>query len=233
MFGWDDPIGRTLYWSQGSLDPSLRNVRIVGVVNDFYDRSLRRGIRPFMFRVYRPWCSFIFIKVDKNRIPEALDRIQSSFKKFAPAHVFNFEFLDEAFNRLYVSESQQGRLFNTFALTSVIISGLGLFGLASFTAQRKTKEIGVRKVLGASVSSLVALMTKEYLAWIAAANLIAWPLGYYFMRQWLDRFAQRIPLNALYFPVASAAMLLVVLAAVGAQTLRAARANPADSLRCE
>jgi len=233
MFGWDDPIGHILYWSQGAIDPSLRNVRIVGVVKDFYDRSLRAGIRPFMFRIYRPWLQYVFIKVDKNQIPEALGRVRAAFEKFAPDYPYSFEFLDEAFNRDYSVETQQGRLFNTFGMLSAFVAALGLFGLAAFTAERKTKEIGIRKVLGASASSLVAMMTKEYLVWVALANMIAWPAGYYFMTKWLNGFASRIRLEVPFFLAASAAMLVVVLAAVGTRTLRAARANPVDSLRYE
>jgi putative ABC transport system permease protein len=233
MFGWDDPIGHTITWSQGAIDPSLRNVRIVGVVKDFYDRSLRAAIRPFMFRIYRPWCSYIFVQVDENRIPAALAAIKKVFETFAPDYPFHYEFLDEAFDRQYAQETQQGRLFTAFGLLSIFVAVLGLIGLAAFTAERRTKEIGIRKVLGASVSGLVAMMTKEYLVWVAAANLIAWPVGYFFMARWLDGFANRIPLGAGPLLEGSAVMLVVVLAAVSGQTFRAARANPVDSLRYE
>ena len=233
MFGWDDPVGRTIVWSQDSIDPSRRNVRIVGVVKDFYDRSLRSGIRPFMFRVWRPWSSYIFVKIDKDRVPEALAGIKETFGRFAPDYAFRYEFLDAAFDRQYAVEAQQGRLFNAFGALSILVAVLGLLGLAAYTAERRTKEIGIRKVLGASVPSLVAMMTREYLVWIAAANLIAWPVAYYLMSKWLGGFVQRIPLSALFFLAASAALLVTVLAAVGVRTLRAARADPVDSLRYE
>jgi putative ABC transport system permease protein len=233
MFGGEDPIGRMLYWSQGAIDPKLRNVRIVGVVKDFYDRSLREGIRPFIFRKYLPWLQFAFIKVDKNRISEVLPAIRETFEKFFPDHLFGYEFLDDAFNRQYRNETQQGRLFNVFSLLAIVIAALGLFGLAAFTAQKKIKELGIRKVLGASVSELVILMVKEYLVWIAVANAAAWTAAFFFLRQWLNQFAQRVPLDPLVFPLASAAMLVVVLSVVGVQTVRAARANPVDALRVE
>ncbi len=233
MFGWDDPIGHTLYWNQGAIEPSLRNVRIVGVARDFYDRSLRSEIRPFMFRIHRPWLNYVFIRIDGSRVPEALERVQKAFAKFAPDYPYSYEFLDEAFDRQYAIETQQGSLFTAFSLLSVFVAALGLVGLAAFTAERRTKEIGIRKVLGASVSGLVAMMTKEYLVWVAVANLVAWPAGYYFMSEWLRGFANRISMNVIFFLAASAAMLVVVLAAVGGRTLRAARANPVDSLRYE
>jgi len=233
MFGWEDPIGHAIVWSQDAIDPSRRNVRIVGVVRDFYDRSLRSGIRPFMFRVWRPWNSFIFVKIDKDRIPQALAEMKDVFERSAPDYLFDYEFLDEYFERQYAVESQQGRLFNAFGALSLIIAGLGLFGLAAYTAEQRTKEIGVRKVLGASVPALVTLLTKDYLVLVGAAVLIAWPAGYYVMSRWLAGFVRRTSLGPACFLAAATAMLVVVLAAVGWRTLRAARANPADSLRYE
>jgi len=233
MFGWEDPIGRNFTWYHPAVDPADRDVRIVGVVKDFFDRSLRREIRPFVFRMWRPWNQYIFVKVDKDRVPEALAGIRSTFEKFAPDYGFTYEFLDEAFGRQYEAETQQGRLFNVFSVLSIFIAALGLFGLAAYTAERRTKEIGIRKVMGASVSGLVSLLTKEYLVLVAAAVLVAWPVGYYFMSRWLANFVRRTAFNPLYFLIAAAAMLVVVLVAVGSRTLRAARANPVDSLRYE
>jgi putative ABC transport system permease protein len=233
MFGWEDPVGKNIYWSQDAIDPSRRNVRIVGVVKDFYDRSLRSGIRPFMMRVWRPWNSFLFIKVDSARVPQALAGIEESFRKFAPDYVFDYEFLDDYFERQYAVESQQGRLFNVFGGLSLAIAGLGLFGLAAYAAERRTKEIGIRKVLGASVPGLTTLLTRDYLALAGAAVLIAWPAGYFVMNRWLGGFVRRTPLSPWYFLAAAAAMLAVVTVAVGSRTLRAAKANPVDSLRYE
>jgi putative ABC transport system permease protein len=233
MFGWEDPIGRTIVWSQAAIPAPRRNVRIVGVVKDFYDRSLRSGIRPFMLRVWRPWNNFIFVKVDKDRMPQALAGIKEAFQKFAPEYTFDYEFLDDYFERQYAVESQQGRLFNVFGALSLVIAALGLFGLAAYTAARRTKEIGIRKVMGASVPKLVVHLTRDYLALVGAALLIAWPAGYYVMSKWLGGFVRRTPLSPAYFVLAAAAMLLVVAVAVGSRTLRAARANPADCLRYE
>jgi predicted permease len=233
MFGWEDPVGRTIVWTQEAIEPARRKVRIVGVVKDFYDRSLRSGIRPFMMRVWRPWNNFIFVKVDSARVPQALAGIEESFRKFAPDYTFDYEFMDDYFARQYAAESQQGRLFNVFGGLSLAIAALGLFGLAAYTAERRTKEIGVRKVLGASVPGLTALLTRDYLALVAAAVLIAWPTGYWFMSRWLNGFVERTPLSPWPFLAAAAAMLIVVAVAVGSRTLRAARANPVDSLRYE
>jgi putative ABC transport system permease protein len=233
MFGWEDPIGRSITWVQAAIDPSRRNVRIVGVVKNFFDRSLRSEIRPFMFRVWRPWNSYIFVKVDRDRMSEAVAGIRSTFEKFAPDYDFTYEFLDEAFDRQYAAETQQGRIFSVFSALSIFIAALGLFGLAAYTAEQRTKEIGIRKVMGASISGLVILLTKEYLVLVGAAVLIAWPAGYYFMSKWLASFVRRTALSPIYFLAAAGAMLLVVLVAVGARTVRAARADPVESLRYE
>ena len=233
MFGWENPIGQSITWNHPAVDPSNQNVRIIGVVKNFFDRSLRSEIRPFIFRMWRSWNQYIFVKVDRDRVPEALAGIRSAFEKFAPDYGFEYEFLDEAFNRQYAVEAQQGRLFNAFGALSIFIATLGLFGLAAYTAERRTKEIGIRKVMGASISELIILLTKEYLALVGAAVLVAWPVGYYFMSRWLAGFVRRIALSPFYFLAAAVAMLVVVLAAVSARTLRAAFANPADSLRYE
>jgi len=166
-------------------------------------------------------------------VPQALAGIREAFQKFAPDYVFDYEFLDDYFERQYAVESQQGRLFNAFGGLSLVIAAMGLFGLAAYTAERRTKEIGIRKVLGASTSGLVTLLTKDYLALVGAALLIAWPAGYYFMSRWLEGFVRRTALNPLYFLAAALAMLAVVAVAVGSRTLRSARADPVDSLRYE
>jgi ABC-type antimicrobial peptide transport system permease subunit len=233
MFGWENPIGRSIRWNHPAVDPASRNVRIIGVVKNFFDRSLRSEIRPFVFRMWRPWNQYIFIKIDRDRVSEALDAIRAVFEKFAPDYPYRYEFLDEAFDRQYAAETQQGRLFNAFSALSIFIASLGLFGMAAYAAERRTKEIGIRKVMGASVAGLVTLLTKEYLTLIGAAVLIAWPVGYYFMSKWLAGFVRRTALSPVYFLAAAVAMLVVVLVAAGARTLRAARANPADSLRYE
>ena len=233
MFGWEDPIGRSITWVQDAIDPSRRNVRIVGVVEDFFDRSLRSEIRPFMLRIWRPWNSYIFVKVDKDRIPEALAGLRATFEKFSPDYGFSYEFLDEAFDRQYAAEAQQGRLFNVFGALSIFIAALGLFGLAAYTTERRIKEIGVRKVMGASTPGLAALLTGEYLVLVGAAVLVAWPVAYYLMSRWLANFVRRTGLSPLYFLAAALGTLVVVLAAVGFRTLQAARANPAECLRYE
>lgn len=231
--GLENPIGMELNFGHMALDESLRNVQVIGVVRDFHSRSLYSSIKPFLFRIYRPYHQYIFIKVDAPRIPEALRNITSVFSKYAPDHQFSYEFVDQAFNRQYSSEMELRKLFNLFSLLSIIVACLGLFGLASFTTEQKTKEIGIRKVFGASVTGIVGLTAKEFMKWIVLANLIAAPMGYYFMSRWMDNFIYRTSIGPVVFLAASGMTLLIAYATISFQTIKAALSNPIDSLRYE
>jgi putative ABC transport system permease protein len=233
MLESEDPIGTNIYFGHMALDPSLRDLQVVGVVKDFHFRSLYNNIGPFLFRIYKPYHFYLFIKLDAHQITEALQNIKTVFAKYAPDYPFSFEFMDEAFNRQYASDMELRRLFNLFSVLSIIVACLGLFGLASFTAEQKTKEIGIRKVLGAQVSDIVTLTAKEFLKWIAVANLIALPVGYYLMIQWLNNFAYKVSIGPEMFLLASGLTLLVVIFTISFQTIKAALANPVDSLRYE
>jgi ABC-type antimicrobial peptide transport system permease subunit len=183
--------------------------------------------------MYRPWHNYIFVKVDGTRIPEALGAIENTFKTSVPGYPYRFMFYDEAYNLQYVSEHQFGRLFNVFSLLSVFISCLGLFGLAAYTAEQKTKEIGIRRILGASIPGIATLTTKEFLKWVALAALVAWPVAYYVMSQWLQDFIYRVSIGPLVFCISGGLTLIIALFAVSYQSLKAATANPVESLRYE
>ena len=152
---------------------------------------------------------------------------------FAPNFPYEYSFIDRGVQTLYQSEQRLGRIFSAFAFLAVFISCLGIFGLASFTAEKRTKEIGIRKVLGAPVSHIVILLSKEFSLWILLANLIAWPIGWYAMSKWLQNFAYRTGLNPLLFIVAGLLSLLVAAIPVGYQAVKAAVADPVTSLRYE
>jgi putative ABC transport system permease protein len=233
MLGVENPIGTSIYFGHMALDPSLRNLQVVGVVKDFHYRSMYNTIGPFLFRIYKPYHFYVFVKLDAHQIKEGLQNTKTIFAKYAPDYPFRFEFMDEAFNRQYASDRELRRLFNLFSVLSVIVACLGLFGLASFTAEQKTKEIGIRKVLGARISDIVTLNAKEFLKWIAVANLIAWPLAYYLMMQWLNNFVYKTGIGPGVFLLASGLTLFVVLITISYQTIKAAVANPVDSLRYE
>ena len=146
---------------------------------------------------------------------------------------FDYRFLDESLDTLYRGEERVGRIINVFTILSILISCLGLFGLASFMAMRRTKEIGIRKVLGASISGVLVLLTREFSKWVIMANLIAWPLAYFALSRWLQEFPYRANIEPWIFLGTGLATFLIALLTVGYQSLRAALANPADSLRYE
>jgi putative ABC transport system permease protein len=231
--GVEDPIGMTISMNHPAWPQEFRRVRVIGVVQDFHARSVHTAIRPFVFRMYKPWCFFGFVKLAGTGIPETIERIESAFKTFAPDYPFFYMFYDEFFNGQYVGEQRLARLFSGFSLLSVLVSCLGLFGLASFTAEQKTKEIGIRKVLGATVPGIIRLTTREFLKWVIIAILVAWPLAYLVMSGWLQDFAYKVKLGPAVFLLAAVLALGISLATVSYHALRAALADPVASLRYE
>jgi ABC-type antimicrobial peptide transport system permease subunit len=173
------------------------------------------------------------INVAPGRISGAIHDLKAVWTELNPAYDFEFGFVDRQLEKLYRSEQRMGLLFNTFSLLAIFISCLGLSGLAAFTAEQRTKEIGVRKVLGATVSGIVAMLSKGFVRLVLIATLIATPISYYFMDHWLQDFAYRISISGWYFAGAGAAALLIALFTVSFQAIKAAMANPVKSLRAE
>jgi len=207
--------------------------RIVGVIKDFHYRPLHETIEPFIF-IRRPdefWQ--MAVKISPDRIPEALGHLESTWERFAPGFPPDYRFMDETLEGRYRTESRMGMLFRYFTSLAVLIACLGLFGLASFMAEQRTKEVGIRKILGASVSGLAALLTREFARWVLLANLVAWPFAYWAARSWLQGFAYRTRVPLRVFPLAGILTLAVALLTVGYQAIRAARGRPIDALRYE
>jgi len=227
--GMDNPIGQQLkFWgSEGT---------IIGVVKNYHHVSLHREIMPHIFNINpRNYGSlrFIFIKIASENIPNTLEYIRETTMTFAPDYPYEYSFLDQGVGDLYQAEQKLGEIFSTFAFLAIFISCLGIFGLASFTAERRTKEIGIRKVLGASISSIMVLLSKEFSRWILLANVIAWPIGWFAMHKWLQNFAYRSSLNPLLFLLAGLLSLVIAALPVSYQAIKAAVADPIDSLRYE
>jgi putative ABC transport system permease protein len=231
--GIANPINTKIYMNHPAWPESFRNARVIGVVKDFHSRSFHTQIRPFVFRMYKPWHQYAFIKIDGSHIQKALAQIEDSYKTFSTGIPFDYLFLDQVFNQQYTSERQLGKLFNGFSLISIAIACLGLFGLASYTTEQKTKEIGIRKILGASSSRIVAMITWEFLKWILVANVIAWPLAYFVMYKWLQDFAYKISIGPTAFVAAAGLTLIIAVLTVSYHSLKNAMANPVDSLRYE
>ncbi len=207
--------------------------QIIGVMKDAHFQSLRQKIEPLVFKMFNSWLRRMYVKFRSDNVPATLASLEKAWKEINLGYPFEYRFLDEDFHDLYKSEARLERIFKSFAVLAVFIACLGLFGLASFIAEQKTKEIGIRKVLGSSTAGIVALLNQDFLKWIAAATLIAWPISYFTMQAWIQKFAYRANIEIWIFLLSAAIGLGVAMLTVSLQTLRAARANPAESLKHE
>jgi putative ABC transport system permease protein len=227
LMGYKDPIGKPVY--NGS-----RKSHIVGVVKDFHFQSFHEKILPLTLEPGRnAWFRSILVRTEPGKTVQALAGLEGLCKRLNPAFPFDYKFSDAEYENLYKSEAVTGRLSVIFAVLAIFISCLGLLGLSMFTAQQRMREIGIRKVLGASVGSLFGLLSKNFLALVGIAFLIGAPLGYWAMHVWLAGFAYQTDIPWWVFAAAGAAALAVALLTVCWQTVRAARANPVNSLRPE
>jgi putative ABC transport system permease protein len=179
------------------------------------------------------WRTLISVRVGSTDLPRTLEFLEKTWRKFTPEGAFEYFFIDDSFAQLHRNDQRIGELTGYFAAISVLIACLGLFGLAAFTTQQRTKEIGIRKVLGASVAGIVRLLSKEFVILVLAANAMAWPAAYYTMNRWLQNFAYRIDLSWWVFALASGLALLIALLTVSTQAIKAALANPVEALRYE
>jgi putative ABC transport system permease protein len=162
-----------------------------------------------------------------------LQFLEKRWELLQPAFPFEYSFLDEAFDRQYRFEKKLSQIFTYFTFLAILIACLGLFGLASFSTEKRTKEIGIRKALGASVSEIILMLSKEFTKWVLAANVIAWPIAYFAMKQWLQNFAYRTEIGFSTFILAGVLAFVIALLTVGYQSIKAARANPVEALRYE
>lgn len=223
----EDPVGKTFTLGEDSTGT------IFGVVEDFHSMPLNYGIEPVVLLVDPEYYTFVLIKIRSGGRSGAIRGIEAAWKKHAPGFPFEYHYLDERFDLYYGSEILAGKIFRYFVLIAIFISCLGLLGLSAFVAEQKTKEIGIRKALGASVPRVVLLLTKQFLLWVLLANVIAWPVAYIAMRSWLDNYPYRTSLGLPLFLMAAAAALVITMLTVSFQAVKAARANPVDSLRYE
>jgi putative ABC transport system permease protein len=229
MFGYRSPkdaVGRDFnQWG--------REGKIIGVMKDFHFKSLQEVIKPLSMRIEPNGCSLISIKVSGNNLPGTISSIENKWNTLIPARPFSYFFLDEYFNAQYKSEQRFGKLFLNFAILAIIISCLGLLGLASYSTMQRTREIGIRKVLGASVTNIVNLLSKDFLRLVGIAVIIASPIAYFSMHKWLQDFAYRIPISWWIFVIAAVTATLIAILTVSFQAIKAAVSNPVKSLRTE
>ena len=226
-FGWataEEAVGKTM---------TDRPIPVVGIVRDFHWWGLQRPIEPMVVRVAPDLFRYIAMKVDTKDLAATIAYVKSVYDRLFSGEIFEYFFVDEAFDRQYASEVRMGALFRTFTGLALFIACLGLFGLAAYTAEQRTKEIGIRKALGASVPGIVGLLNGEFTRWVLLANLIAWPAAYFVARKWLENFAVRMPMPWGLFLMAAALAVAVAQLTVSYQSVRAATANPVESLRYE
>jgi ABC-type antimicrobial peptide transport system permease subunit len=227
VMGLEKPLGEIISWEG-------RDLTIIGVVPDVIMASPFRPVDPTMFVFDPTWISHYTLRIpnDKN-LPETIAGVEDIFKKYNPAYPFTYTFADEAFDQKFSGIRFIGRMANIFSALAVVISCLGLFGLAAFTAEKRTKEIGIRKVLGASVMQMVTLLSKEFTWLVAIAFIFTAPFAWYFFNSWLERFPYRIDVHWEILVAAGLTALVLALVTVSSQALKAALANPVDSLKNE
>jgi putative ABC transport system permease protein len=230
LIGWEDAIGKR-FRCQRNVDG-----QVIGVVNNFHCHSLHRHIEPLVIFLLddSTWWDvrYFSIKISSSDVPGTLTTIEKKFERFSPYPV-SFSFLDDKIDALYRREQKLGKNFEYFTFVAIFIACLGLFGLASLTTGQRTKEIGIRKTLGAGVSSISILLTKEFMKLTSIGIIIAFPFSYFAMHKWLNNFAYRIDMGCIPFIGAVIITVLLSLGTISYQVFKAARANPVDSLRYE
>lgn len=232
ILGYDNPGGRKLYTFDNNLPPNSISYTIIGVVKNFNYESLRQNIGPLCFKLgYNNWSTAF--KVSTTDINTLLKNIENKWKAMAPGMPFSYQFMDDAFDNMYRSEQRVGKVALSFAIFAIIIACLGLFGLATYMAEQRTKEIGVRKVLGASIRNLITMLSADFLKLVLLAALLSFPVAWFFMHKWLEDFAFRVDIGWWIFAAAGIVAVLIALVTVSFQAIKAAMANPVNSLRTE
>ncbi len=233
FLGYENPVGKKLYtYFQDQFSTRLISYDIIGVVKNFHFESLKQNIGPLCFRLGKAdWVTAA--KVNTADMNNLLSSVEKKWKSMAPGMPFNYQFLDESFDNMYRVEQRTGKMGLTLAIIAILIACLGLFGLATYTAEQRIKEIGIRKVLGATVTNLVSMLSKDFLKLVLIASVIAFPFAWWAMNKWLEDFAYRINIGWWIFLVAGSIAFLIALVTISSQAIKAALANPVKNLRTE
>ena len=232
--GWTIPIGKRIKF-QTDNNGTMVERKVIGVVKDFHTYSLQHKVAPLVM-IMPPAASMgdnLYVKIAKGKIAEGLAFIDKVYKQFDKTNPVEYHFLNENFARQYVAEEKQAQISLVFTTLAILIACLGLFGLATFTAEQRTKEIGIRKVLGATVGAVVALISKDFLKLVGIAILIAFPIAWYVLNKWLENFVYRITVSWQVLAITAILAIFVTLLAIGSQAIKAAVANPVKSLKTE
>ncbi|MEZ4888746.1 MAG: FtsX-like permease family protein [Chitinophagales bacterium] len=231
-FGWENPIGKEIT-EMNTHQSEIVPGRIIGVVKDFHTEGFTKQIKPMILNINSRYNYNVAIRISSNNIAESLSHIEEVWTGFEPEYPFHYDFLDQKFASLYSAEERLGKVFLYFTLLAIFIACLGLFGLASYTAEQRTKEIGIRKVLGASIGNITVLLTKEFIVLVLISNIIAWPIAYFMMQKWTETFAYPADITIWTFGLASILGLVIAVVTVSFQAVKAAVGNPVRALRYE
>jgi putative ABC transport system permease protein len=228
---FDDPLNKRLYTQFGEdiEDPD----QIIGVVKDFHFQSLHQEIRPLVIRFNDGNNSQMTVKINGQATGKTLSYIENIWNSFMEQQPIHMNFLEEELAELYDNEEKTATIFNIFSVLAIFIAALGLLGLASFSAAQRTKEVGIRKAMGASISSVLVSLSREYIWLILMATLLAWPLGYFFMKDWLQDYPSRVTLDPMVFVISSIMAFVIAAITVLLRVYQSAAANPVKSLRYE
>ena len=227
VMGWNDPIGKRIGFSDTTQG------KVIGVVQDFNYKSLHSSIEPLVIMLAPQNSGYLMARIAPGSFEETMGHVQSTWHKFAPSHPMDYFFLDDSFNKQYRAEEKMLTIFGYFTLLTIIIACMGLFGLASFMAEQRTKEIGIRKVLGGSISDIVVLLSKDFAVLVIVAIILASPIAWYAMQTWLQDFAYRTPISIWIFILSGLAALVIAILTVSYKATRAAMTDPVQALRTE
>jgi len=234
QFEWESPVGKKINEPTDSRDFSKRRaLTVIGVFKDMHHRSVHHLVEPTLIRFSPNAASRITVKLNTESISETMNIIKKKWGLIAPDHPFDYFFLNDYYDGFYRSEERLAGIFRSFTIFAIFIGCLGLFGLASFAAEQRTKEIGIRKVLGSSVSSVVLILCKEFALLVIVANLFAWPIAFFTMNKWLQSFPYQMNINITTFLIAGILALVIAILTVSYRALKAAWTNPIDALRYE
>ncbi|MCD6598063.1 MAG: ABC transporter permease [Bacteroidales bacterium] len=233
-YGYEDPIGKKILQIGASRDTSDLAMKIIGVVEDFHYESLHQTIQPLIIGFNRNrFASYFAVRIHPDNYQKAISFIEEKWNAIVADQPIEYTFLEDALKTNYKDDQNEGVIFAIFAILAIFISSLGLFGLASFTTEQRTKEIGIRKVMGSSIGQVIGLLTKEINLLLIISSIISWPLAWYFMKNWLQNFAFKTNLGLTIFIIASIIAFIIALLTTGFQAYKAALANPANSLKYE
>jgi putative ABC transport system permease protein len=214
----------------------MKKYKIVGVVKDYHFQSLHDPIRPLILYNANPYGGNYYrlsVRAKPEEIQSTVAFIKSKWQEFDPKYPIEYVFVDDQYDSLYRAEERLGQLFGYFTALAILIGCLGLFGLSTFSAEQRTKEVGIRKVVGASIPNVILLLVREFTKWVLLAVVVAWPVGYFLMDKWLQNFSYRIDLGMGTFILAALLALVIAIATVSYQAVKTALTNPVNSLRYE